>query len=254
MDFPPFTAALDAGYTLLLSLVSVLHPVAGTASAAVAIVLVTVLVRFALIPVGVALARSERTRRRLAPALAELQRRYRSSPRVLREKTLELYAREKASPAAGCLPLLVQAPVLTLLYSLFALPTIAGHANALLETGLGGADLGTSFVTAVAAGPALAPLAVYLIVLAVIGGAAALTRALTLRWAAASAVAGLGVASTAPGSEQLMAVMSWLPFLTLAFAAVAPLAAALYLAVSSSWSILERWTLRRLVVERVAPS
>ncbi len=252
MDFPPFTAALEGGYTVLVSVVSILNPAFGTASAALAIVLVTVLVRFALIPVGIALARSERTRRRLAPALAELQRRYRGDPRLLREKTVELYARENASPAAGCLPLLVQAPVLAVLYSLFALPTVAGHANALLATDLGAASLGASFVNAVTAGTGWPSLSIYLIVLSVIAGAAALTRVLTLRWAAASA-AGLGVVAAAPGSEQLMAVMTWLPFLTLGFAAIAPLAAALYLAVSSSWSILERWTLRRLVVERATP-
>lgn len=253
MDFPPIAAVLDAGYSLLVTLVSALDPFVGAASTAVAVVLVTVLVRSALIPVGIALARSERTRRRLAPALADLRRRYRDRPQLLREKMLELYAREKASPTAGCLPLLVQAPIVTVVYSLFSLPVIAGHGNALLAADLAGAELGASLVNAVLAGIGVTPLVVYLVVLAVIATAATLTRVLTLRWAAASAVAGLAVA-TVPGSEQLTAVLSWLPFLTLGIAAVVPLAAALYLAVSSWWSILERWMLRRLVVERIAPS
>lgn len=254
MDFPPIAAVLDAGSTILIALVSALDPFVGGASTAVAVVLVTVLVRSALIPVGIALARSERTRRRLAPALADLRRRYRDRPQLLREKTLELYAREKASPTAGCLPLVVQAPIVTVVYSLFSLPVIAGEGNALLAADLGGAELGASLVNAVLAGIGLTPLVVYSGVLVVIAAAATLTRVLTLRWAAASATAGLAMTAVAPGSEQLTAVLSWLPFLTLGFAAVVPLAAALYLAVSSSWSILERWMLRRLVVERIAPS
>ena len=55
-----------------------LEPFAGVASAAAAIVLVTLLVRAALIPVGVSQAKAERTRARLAPRIAELRRRTRT--------------------------------------------------------------------------------------------------------------------------------------------------------------------------------
>lgn len=52
-----------------------------------------------------------------------------------------MYADEGVSPVAGCVPLLLQAPVLALVYSLFITPTIAGHPNALLEEALAGVSL-----------------------------------------------------------------------------------------------------------------
>jgi membrane protein insertase Oxa1/YidC/SpoIIIJ len=41
--------------------------------------------------------------------------------------------------------------------------------------------------------------------------------------------------------------LSWLPFLTVVFAAVVPLAATLYLAVATAWTLVERTVLRRML-------
>ena len=92
--FPPIAAVLDAAYSVVTALSDVVAPIAGSAAAAVAIVLVTLLVRSLLIPVGVSQVRADFTRRRLAPRLQELQRRYKKKPEVLQRKTLELYAAE----------------------------------------------------------------------------------------------------------------------------------------------------------------
>ena len=71
--FPPIAALLDGAYAVLMALAALLEPVIGIASAAAAVVLVTLLVRAALIPVGVSQAKAEQTRARLAPKLAALQ-------------------------------------------------------------------------------------------------------------------------------------------------------------------------------------
>ena len=85
--FPPIAALLDGAHALLMALAALLEPLAGAASAAAAVVLVTVLVRAALIPVGISQAKAERTRARLAPRIADLRRRHANDPERLQRET-----------------------------------------------------------------------------------------------------------------------------------------------------------------------
>ncbi len=227
-DFPPLAVLLDVASTALGAL-------GGATTPALAIVLVTVAIRAALIPLSLATARAEGHRRRLAPQLARLRTRYAKQPERLQKETLALYAAEKISPIAGFLPALAQAPVLTLVYALFTSPTIHGHANSLLAATVFGAPLGQHLVTA--AGGLLAEDWVALLLLVVIAAVAFLTRRAAKRIALA----------TDPSQQRLAEVLSFTPFLTVVFAAVVPLAAMLYLAVSTSWTLLERALMRRVL-------
>ncbi|MGF1957675.1 membrane protein insertase YidC, partial [Enterococcus casseliflavus] len=122
MDFfalPPLAALLDLTTQGLLALTSFLTPLAGAAAAALAVVLVTLVVRAALIPVGVSQARAERDRARLAPRLRVLRERWGKNPERLQRETMQLYRDAGVSPFAGCLPVLAQAPVVGLLYAVF---------------------------------------------------------------------------------------------------------------------------------------
>nr|WP_246306824.1 membrane protein insertase YidC [Herbiconiux flava] len=269
---------------------SVLQPLAGGASAALAVVALTVLVRLVLIPVGVSQARAQRMRARLAPRLAELQRRHRRDPQRLQRETMALYASENASPLAGCLPLLLQAPVLSLVYGLFILPTINGHPNVLLTEWLLGAPLGTSFAAALSAvvsghplqasaGLAVLPgspdalpaLVVTGIVLVLLAAVALVSRRVTLALAPVPVVAPVSGSSSGSGSSSasasssggpgaaaglpaalapgggLQRALSWLPLMTVVIAAFVPLAAALYLLVTTTWTVAERALLHRLI-------
>jgi len=222
-SFAPIAAILDAAYYGMLGLAHLLEPLAGGASAALAIIAVTLLVRLALIPVGVSQVKAEWTRRRLAPALAELQRKYKKNPQKLQEKTMDLYKREGASPLAGMLPLLAQAPVVSIVYAVFVRATVDGHANALLVEHLLGVPLGATLLHAT--------------------------------WPAVLVWVGLGLvmAATAWWSRRVMLRLnpetprwlSWLSFLPVVFAAFVPLAAVLYLAVSGLWTQMERILLKR---------
>lgn len=236
-DFPPFAAVLDAAYSLLADLVGILQPMAGDSSAAFAVVLVTLAVRAVLVPVGISQARAERGRRRLAPMLAELKRRWSTRPDLLRKKTLELYAAQKVSPFAGCLPLLAQGPVLSIVYALFGFADIAGHSNLLLTAVLAGVPLGASLFVTVQAAVVWPAIIVHLGVIAVVALSAWLSRRLV-------------VAQQSEQPEKLASALSWMPFITVLFAAIAPLAAAVYLAVSTTWTALERRIVRRLIVDR----
>jgi YidC/Oxa1 family membrane protein insertase len=234
-DLPVLSALLAAATAALAVLGTVVTPGG-------AIILVTIAIRAALIPAGVAIARAERARRRLAPRLAELQKRWRGNPERLRRETMALYAAEKVSPFAGCLPALAQAPVLTLVYAAFASPTVAGAPNALLDATFFGAALGRHV------GDLLAGVALSDVVFAALIAALVVVAFLSRR--AARRAASLAPAPSGPTADQtaiLVRVAGIAPFLTVVAALFVPLAATLYLVISSTWSLAERALLRRHV-------
>jgi YidC/Oxa1 family membrane protein insertase len=143
------------------------------------------------------------------------------------------------SPFAGILPVLAQAPVLTLVYALFASPQIAGAPNVLLDGALFGAPLGRH-LTALAAGVSPSDL-VFVGLLVALVAVAWLSRRVALR---AAVPAASGAAAPLAG---LGRILSFAPFLTVVFATFLPLAATLYLTVSGAWSLGERTVLRRVM-------
>ena len=235
--FPPIAAALGAAYTVVNGLASVLAPLAGGAAAALAIVLVTLALRAVLIPVGRSQVRAQAGRMRLAPKLQELQRRYKKNRELLMRKTQELYAAEKVSPFAGLAPTLIQAPVISLVYGLFERSQIGGHGNALLTQHLFGVPLGTSLGSLVGGGAGWPGALVFVVLLAIIAGVAEIAR----RVAVATPAAPGATATTL----RMTRILSWAPYVTVVFAAFVPLAATLYLAVTTSWTQVERAILRR---------
>lgn len=256
--FPPIAALLDGAHAVLMALAALLEPVIGIASAAAAVVLVTLLVRAALIPVGFSQAKAEQTRSRLAPKLAALQRQHKNNPERLQRETMQLYGDEGTTPFAGCLPMLVQAPIVGVIYALFILPTIAGHPNALLEQTFFGVPLGASLAGQIAAG-SLTPgaLLVFGVVIAGIAVVGELTRRVFQPKPAAGAVAATSRADApapndaAAASAALLAgpgmtrALGALQFITAVIAVFVPLAAALYLFVTVSWTLVQRMLLRR---------
>ncbi|MGF1430115.1 membrane protein insertase YidC [Kitasatospora sp. LaBMicrA B282] len=223
-----------------MSVLSIFDPAVGLAHqlvgalthlmpAAAAIVLFTCGVRLALHPLARAAARGERARSRLAPQVAELNRRFKGRPEQHRAALAELYRQEQASPFAGCLPLLVQIPFFSVMYRLFTLPKVAGVPNDLLGHTLFGVPLGTHLAGAHGAGQ-VAVFGVLLLALAGVGYAG-------FRRARAAAAA----TPPAPGA----AIAPYLAFGTVLFAALVPLAAALYLLTTGAWSAAERALLHR---------
>ncbi|KAA9134875.1 YidC/Oxa1 family membrane protein insertase [Microbacterium caowuchunii] len=237
-SLPPISATLDAAYALLMGMASLLQPLTGAASAAIAVVILTLLIRAILIPTGIAQARAEQTRARLAPKLQVLQRRYKNDRERLQRETMKFYADENASPFAGCLPVLIQAPVVGIIYALFLHTVIAGHPNELLAEQLFGVPLGASLVGSIGSGASTWPvLAVFGVVILLIVAVAEITRRV-LRPAPAAA-------PSTPGSEGMLRVTGLLQFGTAVAAVFVPLAAGLYLLVTVTWTLVQRLILRR---------
>jgi YidC/Oxa1 family membrane protein insertase len=232
-SFAPIGAVLEGAYALVTGIATLLTPLTGGLSAALAVVALTLIVRTLLIPVGASQVRAEWARRRIAPKLQAIQRKYKGKPELLQQKTMALYKAENVSPFAGFLPALLQLPVISVVYTLFIRAQIGHHPNALLDESLGGVTLGSYLFDAGWPG-----VVVFVALFAVMAVVAWMTRRTTLRLA-------VGQPELTPGMARMQGVLSWLPFVTIPFAALVPLAATLYLATTTLWTLIERALLRR---------
>ena len=84
-----------------------------------AIVAVTVAIRLALYPLFKIQIRNQRAMQELAPAMAELKAKYGSDKQKLSQEQMKLYQERGYNPAMGCLPLLLQMPLLFAMYQAF---------------------------------------------------------------------------------------------------------------------------------------
>jgi YidC/Oxa1 family membrane protein insertase len=91
-----------------------------------AIILFTILVRAILAPLNMRQLRSAKRMSNLAPKIKELQQKYKGDRETLTKAQMALYKEEGVNPAAGCLPLLLQMPIL---YSLFWVFQNLAHAS-----------------------------------------------------------------------------------------------------------------------------
>lgn len=261
-----------AAYHLVFALTHLLTPVAGGLAAALAIVLFTVAVRLLIAPLSFRALRGQAALARVAPQVQALRQRYRGQPERLQRELAALCPQEKVSPFASLLPLLVQWPFLSVMYLLFRSPTVHGAVNQLLSGGLFGAPLGARWLSG-AGGLLSVHGAVFLVVLALLAAVCWLSARLARRTApaapaaAASSSAAAAAAASAAASSPAAAdpaaafassaamgvVTRVLPFVTVAFAAFAPLAAALYLLTTAAWTYGERWLFARRALAPKCP-
>ncbi|MFI8227335.1 YidC/Oxa1 family membrane protein insertase [Streptomyces sp. NPDC085900] len=227
---------------LVEDLADLLQPLFGATAAATAIVLFTALVRLLVHPLSRAAARGQKARTALQPKIAELRRKHAKDPQKLQQAVLELHAEEKVSPLSGCLPGLLQLPAFFLLYRLFSSTSIGGETNALLNHQLFSAPLGGRFADALGGGGLLGTAAlVYLGLFALVTAVAAVNYRRTRRTMAAAAPATVADGGQqVPGLGAMNKVMPFMSFFTLFTVAVVPLAAALYVVTSTTWSAVER--------------
>jgi YidC/Oxa1 family membrane protein insertase len=231
--------------TLVEHLADLLQPLFGASAAAAAIVLFTALVRLLVHPLSRAAARGQKARTALQPKIAELRKKHGRNPEKLQKAVLELHAEEKVSPLAGCLPGMLQIPAFFLLYHLFSSDTIGGEANGLLGHQLFAAPLGERWTDALQGGVLSGAGLVYAGLFVVVGCVAAFSYRLSRRMTAANPAAQAGGGEQLPGLGAVTKVMPFMSFFTLVTVAVVPLAAALYVVTSTTWSVVERAVLYR---------
>ncbi|SBT64628.1 YidC/Oxa1 family membrane protein insertase [Micromonospora sediminicola] len=243
LAFAPLHAAASAAAVVVTWLADALVPLAGDAATAAAIVLFTAGIRLLISPLTVAQVRGERRRAALAPEVRDLQRRYADDPTRLQSELFALYRRAGASPVAGCLPALLQAPFFLVMYRLFA---TGDGAPELLGERLAGVPLGWHLGDGLA-GPVPVVFGVLLAVLL----ALAWWSSRRARRAAAATGTVAGAPAEGPGAAVLGRLVPLLPFGTVLVALVVPLAAVLYLVTTTAWTVVEQAVLRRPVPEPI---
>lgn len=85
-----------------------------------AIILLTVVIRLILYPFVAASLRSQREMAVLQPKIKALQEKYKDNKEEQAKQLMELYREHKFNPLSGCLPLIIQLPLLITLYRVFA--------------------------------------------------------------------------------------------------------------------------------------
>lgn len=77
-----------------------------------AIILATIVFKLILLPLTIKQTKSMQSMQAIQPKMKELQKKYKNDSQKLNEETMKLYKDNKVSPFGGCLPLLIQFPIL----------------------------------------------------------------------------------------------------------------------------------------------
>lgn len=85
----------------------------------IAIIVLTLLIRFLLYPLGTQAIKSQKALSELQPKLKEIQEKNKDDKDKQTKEIMALYQKAKINPFSGCLPLLIQLPILYALYRVF---------------------------------------------------------------------------------------------------------------------------------------
>src|SRR3989344_2063226 len=84
------------------------------------IILLTILIRFVLYPLISSQIKASKKMQDLAPHIAEIKEKYKGNSTMISQETMKLYKEHNVNPVSGCLPVIIQLPIIWLLYSVLA--------------------------------------------------------------------------------------------------------------------------------------
>lgn len=87
-----------------------------TGNLGIAIIVLTILIRSALLPLVIPSFKAIKKQRALAPELEKLKQKYKDDKKVLAEKQMELFQKHGLNPLSGCLPQILMIAILIALY------------------------------------------------------------------------------------------------------------------------------------------
>lgn len=84
-----------------------------------AIILFTIIIRIILLPLNIKQTRSQVRMQEIQPEIKKVQDKYKNDPQKAQAEVMKLYKEKGANPMSGCLPMLVQLPILWALFYVF---------------------------------------------------------------------------------------------------------------------------------------
>lgn len=95
-----------------------------------AIIVLTIILKIVTLPLNLQQIRAIKAQQELQPKLAELQKKYGKDRERLAQAQMELYKEAGVNPLGGCLPLLIQLPILWALFGALQHPSLAAIPDA----------------------------------------------------------------------------------------------------------------------------
>ena len=91
-----------------------------------AIIIFTIFVKLLLLPLTIKQTKSTKAMQDMQPKMQEIQAKYKDKPEKQQQEIMKLYQEYKINPLAGCLPLLIQMPILIGLFTVLREPVASG--------------------------------------------------------------------------------------------------------------------------------
>ncbi|MDP5276078.1 YidC/Oxa1 family membrane protein insertase [Chengkuizengella axinellae] len=83
----------------------------------ISILIVTIIIRLLILPLTLKQIKSSKQMQEIQPEIKKLKEKYKTDPKKQQEETMRLFQKNGINPLAGCLPLIVQMPILIALYN-----------------------------------------------------------------------------------------------------------------------------------------
>ena len=106
-------------YQPLFNLMVVLYEFLPGKDFGIAVIVLTIFIRFLLYPLSVKAIKSQQTLSKIQPIVKEIQEKYKNDKEKQTTEILDLYKKEKINPFSGIFSLLIQIPVMIALYWVF---------------------------------------------------------------------------------------------------------------------------------------
>jgi YidC/Oxa1 family membrane protein insertase len=103
-------------YEPLYNILFLLLAFAPSHNVGIAVIILTILVRVAIYPLTLKSIKAQRAMKAIEPKLKEIKEKNKDDKQKQALLTMELYKKEKISPMSGCLPLLIQIPIISTLF------------------------------------------------------------------------------------------------------------------------------------------
>ena len=87
-----------------------------------AIIIFTILIKLILIPLNIHSQKAMKKQQKIQPLMAELQKKYANDQEKLQREMMKIYKENNISMTGGCLPMLIQMPILIGLYQVIQKP------------------------------------------------------------------------------------------------------------------------------------
>jgi YidC/Oxa1 family membrane protein insertase len=115
-EIGPFQALLDAVGWLLAWVYD------QVGNLGLSIIILTIVFRVILLPLGIKQIKAMQATQALQPKVKEIQKKYKGNRQKIQEQQMKLYQEYGVNPLGGCLPVLLQFPILIAMYSVIRAP------------------------------------------------------------------------------------------------------------------------------------